>query len=109
MVEELGVCQSLFFFWVENSDTRTEGERLDVANTAIRVGSFPTALGDLDWLAMLAEPNGGNISCSGMIDGPVAARLAHAVEDADQVAVSSMAPSAAAGSAFPPCSTGEAY
>lgn len=48
VVEPLGVSRSLFFFWVENFDTRIEGERLDVANTAIRVGSSPTALGGLD-------------------------------------------------------------
>ena len=109
VVEPLGVRPSLFFFSVENFDTQIGGDWLDVANTAIRVGSFPTALGGLDCFGMWAEPNGGNKLYSGMIDAPVAARFAHAVEDADQEAVSSMALSAAAGSAFPPCSTGEAY
>ena len=108
-VEPLDARPSLFVFWVESFDTRTGGGRLDVANTAIRVGSFPMAWGDLDWLGRWAEPNGGNKSSGRMIDAPVAVRFAHAVADADQVAVSSMALSAVAGSASRRCSTGEAY
>lgn len=108
-VARVGVRQSLFAFWVESFDTRTGGERVDVANTGIRAGSFPTALGDLGWPGMWVEPSGGSISSGKMIDAPIAVCFARAAEDADRVAVSWTALSAAAVSASPRCSTGEAY
>lgn len=108
-VERVGERPSLFAFWAESFDTRTGGARLGVANMAIRVDSFPTALGDLGWLGMLVEPSGGNKSSGRTIAAPIAARFARAAEDADQAAVSSTAQSAGGVSASPRCSTGEAY